>query len=45
LGAPPVAWAAAGEGAIFKVRVVLGVGELDLELAVGEALFGVGGKE
>jgi hypothetical protein len=37
---------AAGEGAIFfKVLVVLGVGELDLELAVGEALFGVGGKE
>jgi hypothetical protein len=37
---------AAGEGAIFfKVRVVLGVGELDLELGVGEALFGVGGKE
>ena len=37
---------AAGEGAMFlKVRVVLGVGELDLELAGEEALFGVGGKE
>jgi hypothetical protein len=41
-----VALPAAGEGAIFfKVRIVLGVGELDFELAGEEALFGVGGKE
>lgn len=46
LGAPPVVFPAAGEGAmVLLVRSVLGVVGVELFLAVGEFLFGVGGKE